>query len=157
MIRKLEDNDAVQCINLMAKSWDRNDGYGTGYRNKNEVSWIEHLMQHIRGAKSDPNYFTQCVVRDGQIKAFLLASTFRNFYTEEWTMDVKDCIVDDEDRNTVFMVIKMYDEMMQHIEQSGGIYWRADTVRSWKHSLKYARLLEKKYDATTSLSMRGRI
>ena len=157
MIRQLEDNDAVQCINLMNQSWDRNAGYGLGYTNKNEVSWIEHLLQHIRQAKSDPNYFTSCVEEDGKIKGFLLASTFRNFYTEEWTMDVKDCIVDEEGRNSAFMVIKMYDEMMDHIQTNGGIYWRADTVRSWEHCQKYARLLEKKYGATTSLSMRGRI
>ena len=157
MIRPLEDNDAVQCINLMSKSWDRNDGYGLGYINKNEVSWIEHLMQHIRGQRSDANYFTQGVFEDGQVTAFLLASTFRNFYTEEWTMDVKDCIVDDENRNTVFAVTRLYDAMFEHMKQHGGIYWRADSVRSYENCEKYAKFLQKKYNASISLSMRGSI
>ena len=154
MIRPLEDNDAVSCILLMDQSWHHNDGYSVGYRNKNEVSWIEHLMQHIREAQSNPHYFTMGVW-DGRLKGYMLASTFRNYYTEEWTMDVKDCIIDPELKNPAFTVIRLYDAMFKHMKENNGVYWRADSVREFHHCEQYAKLLEKKYNGVTSLSIRG--
>lgn len=158
MIRQLEDNDAAACIALMNKSWHDNDGYSVGYDNKNEVSWILHLTKHISEAQTNPHFFTLGSWDDkGKLKGFFLASTFKNYYTDEWTMDVKDCIVDQDVGNTVFMTIRFFDRMMNHVRENGGVYWRADSVRGFDDCEKYKRLLEKRYNATASLSMRGKL
>lgn len=158
MIRQLEDNDAAACVALMNKSWHDNEGYSVGYDNKNEVSWILHLTKHITEAQVNPHFFTRgSWNEDGDLKGFFLASTFVNYYTSEHTMDVKDCIVDQDIGNTVFTTVRFFDEMMAHIKKNGGLYWRADSVRSLGNCEKYAQLLEKRYNATRSLSMRGRI
>ena len=156
MIKELEDNDMVACINLMDQSWVYNEGYGVGYTNKNEYSWINHLMEHIINAKDNPHYVAIGYWRDDQLLAFLLASTFKNFYSTEWTMDVKDCIVD-HSKNTVFAVTAMMDWLMKHIDDNGGKYWRADTVRDYDNSLKYATFLANRYDGYISHTVRGKI
>ena len=158
MIRPLEDNDTVSCILLMDQSWHHNNGYSVGYTNKNEASWVRHLMEHISKSKDNPHFFTMGNwAEDGHFNGFMLASTFRNYYTEEWTMDVKDCIVDHRLKNTAFTVIRLYDAMFEHMKQHNGIYWRADSVREFNDCAQYSRLLEKRYNGVTSLSIRGRL
>lgn len=158
MYRKLEDNDSVACINLMMKSYHYNEGYGVGYSNRNEISWIDHLFKHITEVKAENmHYFTMgSFTPEGDLKGFFLASTFRNYYTGLWTMDVKDCIVD-HDLNTAFMVAKFFDKMMEHMKEYGFTDWRADSVRAFEDSKGYAEFLQSKYNATISHSMRGRL
>lgn len=155
-MRQLEDNDVVDCVNLMIESFNRNNGYGPGYRNKNEARWVKFLLHNIEEAKTSPHYFNRGAWREGELVGFFLASTFESYYTRQWVMDVKDCIVKD-DRNTAFIVNGFYNAMFDHMREHGGKHWRADSVRSYENCEKYAQFLHKRYNATISLSMRGEI
>ena len=53
MIRHIEDNMMVECINLMNKSYEDNDYIGY---NKNERTWIEHLIKHVTAAREDAKF-----------------------------------------------------------------------------------------------------
>ena len=156
MYRKLEDNDASACIELMKRSYAQNNGYGVGYNSRNEVSWIEFLIKHIRGAQESPHFFTVCNVQDGELKGFLIASTYLCAYTDRYVMDVKDCIVDKENNNAI-RVTRFFDKLMEHIEDSGGLDWRADSVQVFDDSHKYAEFLCKRYGGTKYMSVRGQV
>ena len=158
MYRQLEDNDASDCIALMKKSWHDNEGYSVGYQEKNEVSWILHLTKHLSEAPNNPHFFTQGAWSDeGKLKGFFLASTFTNYYNGQFTMDVKDCIIDQDIGNTSFVAVRFFDSMFEHMKKYGGDYWRADSVRTYDNCEKYAEFLCKRYNATASLSMRGKL
>ena len=154
MIKHIEDNDVAMCISLMYKSYEDNDYIGY---EKNERSWIEHLCKHVREAESNPKFLAIADVDDeGKMQGFLLASAFNNYYTQEWVMDVKDCIVD-HDNNNVWVVKRLFDALMVHIEQHGGRHWRADSIRAFQDCERYAEFLKRFYNAEASLSMRGQI
>lgn len=154
MIMPIEDNMAVECIVLMHKSYEDNDYIGY---DKNERSWIEHFTKHVKNAKTDPKFFAVADVQDGKVRGFLLASAFLNYYTQEWVMDVKDCIVDHDNDQNAFIVKRLFDAMMEHIKQHGGKHWRADSIRAFQDCERYADFLKKLYNAEASLSMRGQI
>ena len=158
MYRKLEDNDVVQCCTLLLKSFQHNDGYGVGFDTPNQAGWVDHLLTHLREQKAGNMHFFTCgsFTDEGRMKGFFLASTFHNKYIDEWVMDVKDCIVDHE-FNTAFMTAHFFDEMMTHIKENGGKYWRADSVRSLEDCHKYSEFLRKRYNARTYLSMNGEV
>ena len=153
-MRQLEDNDAAACIALMKKSYEQHNGYGVGYNSRNEVAWIEFLLKHIRGAQESKHYFTVC---DGDpSNGFLIASTYHCAYTDRYVMDVKDCIVDAE-QNNIFRVKTFFDKLMEHIEDNGGLDWRADSVQAFDNSHKYADFLARRYRGTKYLSVRGQV
>ena len=156
MIRRIEDNDAADCIALMKLSFEQNDGYGIGYSSRNEVSWIEFLCKHIRGAQSDPHFFTVCDVVDGDLKGFMIASTYHCAYTDRYVMDVKDCIVD-KNNNNAMRVTRFFDKLMEHIEDNSGLDWRADSVQVFEDSHKYTDFLAKRYRGTKYMSVRGQV
>ena len=58
------------------------------------------------------------------MQGFMLCSAFKNYYTQQWVMDVKDCIVD-HDNSNLYTVKRMFDHMMDHIQEHGGKHWRA--------------------------------
>ena len=153
MIRQLEDNDAVVAINLMSKSYD--DNAYIGY-DKNERTWIEHFLKHVKEAKTDPRFIAIADWKDGKMQGFMLCSAFKNYYTQQWVMDVKDCIVD-HDNSNLYTVKRMFDHMMDHIQEHGGKHWRADSIRAFQDCERYAEFLKRFYNAEASLSMRGQI
>lgn len=152
MIKKLEDNDVVEAINLMSKSYDDNDYVGY---NKNERTWIEHFLKHVK--EDSPHFIAIGDYDDGKLQGFLLASTFNNYYTQEYVMDVKDCIVDHDNKNNIWIVKRLFDHMMEHIKAHGGKHWRADSIRAFQDCERYADFLKRFYNAEASLSMRGQI
>lgn len=155
MIKLLTDNDMVDAINLMSKSYDDNDYIGY---DKNERSWIEHFCKHVREQTGGPHYIAVGDFSDeGKLQGFLLASTFKNYYTQEYVMDVKDCIVDHDHSNNLFIVRRLFDYMMEHIKANGGKHWRADSIRSFGDCERYAEFLKRFYNAEASLSMRGQL
>lgn len=156
MIRKLEDNDVAACISLMLTSYAQNKGYGVGYGMRNEASWIEFLIKHIRGAQHDPHFFTVGDFQDGELKGFMMASTYLCVYTDRYVMDVKDCIVDKNNNNAI-RVTRFFDKLMHHIEDNGGLDWRADSVQVFEDSDKYAEFLCKRYRGTKYVSVRGQV
>ena len=70
-------------------------------------------------------------------------------------MDVKDCIVNLENKNNAFIVYRLFDAMIEHTKKHGGKHWRADSVRGESDSLRYGKLLAKRYDAKLNTSIRG--
>ena len=155
MIRPLEDNDAADCIALMKLSWEQNNGYGVGYGQRNEVSWINFLTRHIREAQTDPHFFTVCDMQE-ELKGFLIASTYHCVYTNRYIMDVKDCIVDKRNNN-IMRVTRFFDKLMEHIEHHSGLDWRADSVQVFEDSHKYVDFLCRRYRGTKYMSVRGQV
>ena len=154
MLKRIEDNMMVDCINLMNKSYEDNDYIGY---NKNERTWIEHLIKHVTMARDDAKYIAIADVdTDGTMKGFMLCSAFKNYYTQQWVMDVKDCIVD-HDNSNLYTVKRMFDYMMGHIKEHGGKHWRADSIRAFQDCERYADFLKRFYNAEASLSMRGEV
>ena len=156
MYRKLEDNDVADCIALMKVSYSQNDGYGVGYNSRNELTWIEFLLKHIKEAKHNPHFFTIGNFQDGELKGFMIASTYLCAYTDRYVMDVKDCIVNKENRNAI-RVTRFFDEFMKHVEENGGLDWRADSVQAFDSSNKYAEFLCRRYKGTKYVSVRGQV
>lgn len=151
MIKTLEDNDVCQVINLMNHSIKNND-YNP--YPKNERCWIQHLLAHIEMCKDDPKYIAIGDFEDKWLKGFLLASAYRNYYTQELVMDVKDCIVNPE-VNNVYTVTRLFNFMINHLEYHGGRYWRADSIAS--SSPEYVEFLKKKYNAVPFHGVHGEI
>lgn len=155
MIKKLDDNMVLPCILLMHKLVSENNNYEEYARN--ERSWTQHLCEHINKHYDNPRYlaigdFTEA----GELKGFMLASAFVNYYSEEWVMDVKDCIVNTDNQN-VFTVSRLFDYMINHVKQHGGSLWRADSIRVGNKAKEYIEFLQKKYNATPFYGVHGRI
>ena len=154
MLTQIKDNMTVDCINLMNKSYEDNDYIGY---DKNERTWIEHFLKHVKESQGNPKYIAVADVdSDGVVKGFMLCSAFMNYYTQEWVMDVKDCIVD-HDNSNLYTVKRLFDHMMEHIKAHGGKHWRADSIRAFQDCERYAEFLKRFYNAEASLSMRGQI
>ena len=153
MIKQIEDNNLVECINLMRKSCKDND---YGVYDYNELTWISHLANHVAN-RNDPNFVViGDYTEEGTLRGFLLASTFRNFYTQELVMDVKDCIVD-HDFNNAFTVTRLFNHMIDHVKQHGGKHWRADSLRAGDKAIEYTEFLAKKYNARPFYGVHGSV
>lgn len=152
MIKKLEDNDVFEAIQLMNKSTQHNEYYG--YK-RNEAVWIQYFLSLVQKQKEGSlhdlviGYYS-----NDQLRGFLSATTFNNYYTNEWVMDVKDCIVD-HDYNTAIPVYRLFDAMIAHVKEHGGKHWRADSIRSEQEAMDYGRFLQRRYDAAIHVSVRG--
>ena len=152
MIKLIEDNDVFEAIKLMNKSTEENT-YG-GYE-RNEAIWISFFLNIVAKQKeNNPHYIAIGDYKDNKLIGFLLASTFKSYYNNMYTMDVKDCIVD-KDTATSFTVTKLFDAMINHVKIHGGSRWRADSIRMIEHSENYVNLLKLKYGAETYYSAHG--
>lgn len=156
MIVEITDNMIRECIELMYTSYTQNEYEPYNY---NERCWIEHLVEHVREqGNKNPRYLAiaDYDTDKGFIKGFMLASAFVNFYTQEWVMDVKDCIVDHE-YNNAFTVARLFDHMIAHTKTHGGKHWRADSIRAADKAEGYAKFLKKRYNAVPFHGVHGRI
>ena len=154
MIKLIEDNDVFECIKLMNKSTIDNNYFGY---DRNEAIWIEFFLSLVKRQKDkDPHVF---VIGDYDINSnlngFLTASTFSNYYTKEYVMDVKDCIVDHDNKNNGKVVYRMFDAMIDHVKKHGGKHWRADSIRGEEEAMKYGKFLQKRYNSQLHVSVRG--
>lgn len=156
MIVLLTDNMICECIDLMNVSVSQNDYQPYG---RNERHWIQHLLTHVdEQSRGNPKYLAIADVCPERhfIKGFMLASAFSNYYTNEWVMDVKDCIVDAEYRNA-FTVTRLFDAMINHVKEHGGKFWRADSIRDPEKSKEYTEFLQKKYNAVPFHGVHGTV
>ena len=154
MIKYIEDNDVFEAIQLMDKSTKEN-AYG-GYE-RNEAVWISFFLNIVAKQKEgSPHYLALGEYKNNKLIGFILASTFKSYYNNHYTMDVKDCIVD-SNTATPFTVTKLFDAMLQHVKHHGGLRWRADSIRDEGHSKNYAKLLQIKYGAKLYYSAHGEI
>lgn len=152
MIKKIEDNNVLEAIQLMDKSTKENEYFGY---HRNESIWIQYFLSLVE--KQKQGSFHDLVIGDyidGKLRGFLSASTFSNYYTNEWIMDVKDCIVD-HDYNNAMTVYRLFDAMIAHTKEYGGVHWRADSIRSEQEAMDYGRFLQHRYNAALHVSMRG--
>lgn len=155
MIRQLEDNDVVECINLMNESYEHNKGYEC--YDKNEAGWTQFFLRVLKDSKVKPEAFAVCDEQDGKIVGFMLATAFVNHYTGEYVMNVDDCIVDHSRKNNAFTVARLFDSMIDHVKKHGGKHWRADSARNVRDSRDYIMFLQKRYDGIISHNIRGRV
>jgi len=95
-------------------------------------------------------------VEKDYINGFMLASAFQNYYTQEWVMDVKDCIVD-HDYHNGRAVVRLFDHMINHVREHGGKHWRADSIRASDKAEEYALFLQRKYGAIPFSGVHGKI
>jgi hypothetical protein len=156
MIIEITDNLVKECIDLMSISYSQNEYSPYDY---NERCWIEHLTNHVKEqGLGNPRYLAIADYdeKKGYIKGFMLASAFVNFYTQEWVMDVKDCIVD-HDYNNAFTVTRLFNHMIAHTKAHGGSLWRADSIRANDKAEEYTEFLKKKYNAVPFHGVHGRI
>lgn len=151
MIRKLEDNDVFEAIQLMDKSTKDNSYFGY---HRNEAVWIKYFVGLVEKQKETPHVIVLGDYIDGQLRGFLSAETFNNYYNNEWVMDVKDCIVD-HDYNNAFTIYRLFDAMIAHTKEYGGKHWRADSIRSEQEAMDYGRFLQHRYNAAIHVSVRG--
>lgn len=151
MIRKLEDNDVFEAITLMNKSTEDNEYFG--YK-RNEAVWIKYFVGLVEKQKETPHALVIGDYVDGQLRGFLSAESFNNYYTNEYIMDVKDCIVD-HDYNNTFTVYRLFDAMIAHTKEYGGKHWRADSIRSEQEAMGYGRFLQRRYNSAIHVSVRG--
>jgi hypothetical protein len=152
MIKLIEDNDVLEAINLMAKS--TKDKTFFGYE-ENQAIWIEFFLGLVKRQKeNDPHVLVVGDWDNKNLRGFLSASTFSNYYNNSWVMDVKDCIVD-HDYNNVFVVYRLFDYMIEHVKKHDGKHWRADSVRSGDEGTNYAKFLNRRYNTETHVSVRG--
>jgi len=153
MIKKIEDNNVLEAIQLMDKSVK----YNEYCYERNEAVWIKFFLSLVEKQKEgSPHAF---VIGDydneNKLRGFLSASTFVGYYTNEYVMDVKDCIVDHDHKNNAFVVYRLFDAMIAHVKENGGKRWRADSIRSEQEAMNYGRFLQHRYDAKLHVSMKG--
>jgi hypothetical protein len=152
MIKLIEDNTVLDCINLMHTS--TKDKTFFGYEG-NQAVWITFFLGLVKRQKEkDPHALVIGDYKDNQLRGFLSACTFVNYYNNTYTMDVKDCIVD-HNYNNAFTIYRLFDYMIDHLKKYGGKNWRADSVRSGQEGLDYAAFLQKRYNTDTHVSVRG--
>ncbi len=153
-VRIIEDNDTLEAIQLMKKYTDGNGKfYGFEY---NEAVWMRYFLNIVEQQKqNNPHYLAIGCYSEHMLHGFLTANSFQNYYNNKYVMDVKDCIVDLENRNNAYIVYKLFDAMIAHTKEHGGNHWRADSVRGEADSIKYAKLLERRYNAEIHTSVRG--
>ena len=154
MIEKINDNMIMDCLRLMDKSTTDND-----YQpyNRNERCWLEHLSNHVKEqGLGNPLFIAIADIVEGELRGFMLASAFQNYYTQEWVMDVKDCIVN-HDNNNARTVIRLFDYMIEHVKTHGGKHWRADSIRSNDKAEEYVQFLLKRYNAVPFSGVHGKI
>ena len=155
MIKKIGDNEVLAAIKLMDKTIDGKD---YGYK-RNEAVWIRFFVSLVeKQNKEDPHVLVIGDYDDnGTLRGFLSAATFNNYYTQEYVMDVKDCIVDHDRKNNAFVIYRLFDAMIDHVKKHGGRYWRADSIRSEQEAMDYGRFLQHRYNARLHVSLRGEV
>ena len=153
MIRKIGMNDVLECVKLMDKSTKDNEYFGY---DRNETVWMQYFLSLVEKQAKGEDIHNLVIgdYVDGELRGFLTASTFANYYNKEWVMDVKDCIVD-HDHNNAFTVYRLFDSMINHVKENGGRHWRADSIRSEQEAMDYGRFLQKRYNAAIHVSVRG--
>src|SRR5210317_377545 len=128
MIRRLEDNDVLEAINLMNSSVDMKNYKD---RKRNEKAWISYFISLIEKQKESVHALVIGDYIDNKLRGFLSACTFVDYYNNDYVMDVKDCIVD-HNYNNAFTVYRLFDFMIDHIKKNNGKSWRADSIRPEK-------------------------
>ena len=152
MIRLIEDNNVFEAIQFMKNyTVDNGEFYGFEY---NEAVWIKYFLEIVEQQKHSPHYLAIGYYNNG-LKGFLTAQSYNNYYNNKYVMDVKDCIVNLKNNNNAYIVYKLFDSMIKHTKKHGGKHWRADSVRGESDSLRYGKLLAKRYNAKLSTSIRG--
>mgnify|MGYP003142767427 CR=1 FL=1 len=152
MIRLIEDNNVFEAIQFMKNyTVDNGEFYGFEY---NEAVWIKYFLEIVEQQKHSPHYLAIGYYNNG-LKGFLTAQSYNNYYNNKYVMDVKDCIVNLQNKNNAYIVYKLFDEMIKHTKLNGGMLWRADSVREGSQSLKYGKLLKHRYNAEMYTSVRG--
>jgi len=156
MIKKLEEDSILEAIKLMDIATKQTFTHSIVIK-RNEARWIKFLISIVQEqAKDNPNFLAIGEYQNDELRGFLLANTFINHYSDEPIMDVKDCIVDFE-KSTPYTVVRLYDYMMDHLRKHGGKRWRADSIRNQEDTLKYAKLLQHKYNAELFYAAHGNI
>ena len=155
MIRLIEDNDTLDAILLMKKyTMNNGDFFGFEY---NEAAWMRYFLDIVEQQKTNPHYLAIGDFTKDNMVGFLTATSYANHYNNKYIMDVKDCIVDLENKNNAFIIYRLFDSMIEHTKKHGGKHWRADSVRGEGDSFKYGELLKRRYNAEVSASIRGGI
>ena len=102
MIRAIGQNDVLEALLLMKQSTEQNEYKNTEY---NENAWITFFCNLVdKQSKQDPNALV-IGYYDNTLKGFLSASTFNSYYNNSVIMDVRDCIVDKNNKNNGKIVI----------------------------------------------------
>ncbi len=152
MIRLIEDNNVFEAIQFMKNyTVDNGEFYGFEY---NEAVWIKYFLEIVEQQKHSPHYLA-IGYYNKELKGFLTAQSYNNYYNNKYVMDVKDCIVNLKNNNNAYIVYKLFDKMIKHTKLNGGMLWRADSVREGSQSLKYGKLLKHRYNAEMYTSVRG--
>ena len=152
MIKLIEDNNVFEAIQFMKNyTIDNGEFYGFEY---NEAVWIKYFLEIVEQQKHSPHYLA-IGYYNKELKGFLTAQSYNNYYNNKYIMDVKDCIVNLENKNNAFIVYRLFDAMIEHTKKHGGKHWRADSVRGESDSLRYGKLLAKRYNAKLNTSIRG--
>ena len=152
MIKLIEDNNVFEAIQFMKNyTIDNGEFYGFEY---NEAVWIKYFLEIVEQQKHSPHYLA-IGYYNKELKGFLTAQSYNNYYNNKYIMDVKDCIVNLQNKNNAYIVYKLFDAMIEHTKKHGGKHWRADSVRGESDSLRYGKLLAKRYNAKLNTSIRG--
>ena len=154
MIRELGSNDILEASNLIGKTNEDDSYHGYG---RNEAEWIKFFISLVQGQmQGDPNCIAVGYFKDDVMVGFLTAKTFNSYYMDEPIMDVKDCIIDiDNKGRNGFIVARLFDYMIEQTKERGGRHWRADSIHSQHRAEKYAQFLQKRYDCAIHTSVRG--
>ena len=154
MIRAIGQNDVLEAILLMNKSNEQNDYKGI---ERNQNTWIRFFCNLVdKQSKKDPNALVLGYY-DNDLKGFLAASTYVNYYNNKAVMDVNDCIVDKNYKLNGKVVHELFTHMIDHTKEHGGKYWRADSVQPYDDALRYGKFLEKRFNGNLYISVRGKI
>ena len=156
MIKKIQKNNVLEALNLFNDYVEVNkDSPSISMYDRNEAAWINYFVTAVNEQeKSNPHYLVIGDYDNG-LQGFILATSFQNYYNNQYVMDVKECAVSSSCAKPIWTVTKLFNEVMSHVKKHGGKYWRADSIRLHEESLKYGKLLEKKYKGVIHFSVNG--
>lgn len=155
MIQLLTSNDVLASANLMSDTWNY-DSY-KGYE-RDEGYWIAGLIDIISNqAKGNKNYLAiKDTDSEGNIKGFMTCTVYNESYSGKPVLDVRDMIVDYTHQDgTASTVTACFDYMIEYAKAHGCKDWRADTIHSSEHAIKYVKFLSAKYDGNIRYGFRG--
>ena len=153
MIKLIEDNKVFEVLTMMDKYAKDNSELNYNYT---ESVWIKFFLNILEQQKKEsPHYLAIGDYNKDKLEGFLLASTFVDHYNNNFIMDVKECVVDMDNKNNAFVVYRLFDAMIEHTKKHGGKHWRADSIRTEENAIRYSRFLQKRYNSVMNISVRG--
>lgn len=148
MIRKINDNDIVQVINLM---YEVSGDEGTAGYSHNQAVWIKNFMILYYKSKEVNDAAVFGYFEGDELKGFITGDLFNSFYDDRLVADMKDCITSGK-RGLVFT--KLFDAFLDHYQSINVYDWRFDSIKKDPDNRdRLVEFIQKRYSTNNDIEL----